>query len=90
MNHNYIAITRTLLRAGANPNGGAEMSPLVSAIQKGHDEIVKLLLANRANPHGSVNDRVSPFTVAVRKGRVHNIELLMEYNVNLEGNAFLI
>ncbi len=61
-------ITRSLLEAGADPNGSPETrrTPLDKAVGAGHVEMVRWLLEAGADPSGSPDGRQSPLRDAIR------------------------
>jgi ankyrin repeat protein len=59
-------------------------SALHLATQQGHTEIIKLLLANKADINGKNDDGETPLHVAAREGQLAAAELLLKNKAGLE------
>ncbi len=77
-------MTKSLLKAGANPNQARDngKSPLIISVEQNNIDIATLLLKAGANPNQSINDELSPLTYAVKVGYVDIAALLLKYNAN--------
>lgn len=60
-----VSATSRLLDMGADPNAGLEMSPLTTAVQHGHAQLVKLLCRARAQVNAAPVDD-TPLSCAIR------------------------
>lgn len=86
--HGREGTARTLLRLGANPNiqaiqlaRFAGQTPLAIAVQNGHENMVRLLIATKADL--SIKDdryRMTPLAWAAAKGYLKIFQLLLEMN----------
>jgi cytohesin len=70
--HGLLDFTCLLLEAWADPDGSAKGNPLLEAVEKGHADIVRVLLGAGANPNKGV-----PLAKAVRDGRADLVEMLL-------------
>lgn len=71
-----------LLRAGANPNAKAKWrngnTPLLDAVDAGHDHLVAILLQNKAAVDLPNDQGYTPLYEAATQGRVSSVKLLLE------------
>jgi ankyrin repeat protein len=80
-----VDVVRTLLRAGASPDGrGGAMTPLAAAALGGHTEVIKLLLANGAHTDTSTETGESALVLAVRMNRLAAAATLLDAGASLK------
>ncbi|KAF7555581.1 hypothetical protein G7Z17_g2090 [Cylindrodendrum hubeiense] len=90
-----LAMVRALLAAGApvDVTGKWQVwvyyyspefaSPLSAAVEAGHMDVIRLLLAHGANVDKTVNDCYSSLILAAKNGDRHIVRLLIENNANV-------
>lgn len=88
----YADIVEIVLEAGADPNistKGPIGTPLCAAAQMAHDEIVKLLLAGKAevNPHGQ--DACVPLQEASQFGNLSTVQILLAHGAEVDRRGWL-
>lgn len=80
-----VDVVRTLLRAGAAPDGrGGAMTPLAAAALGGHTEVIKLLLASGAQTDTSTETGEPALLLAVRMNRLSAAAALLEAGASLK------
>lgn len=86
-----VARVRTLLDAGANPNGGTYVpgwSLLHLAASQGHTDVARLLLERGAKPNREYHLK-TPLQTAVRHGHVGVVRVLLEHGADVSDVALL-
>lgn len=81
-----LALTRTLLTLGVDPNireSTDRATPLILAAQRGDATLVSLLLGRKANPRIAANDGTTPLIAAVSSSNSEIIRLILSRNVNV-------
>ena len=77
-----------LLKAGADPNGNPQAhgigTPLLAAAGRGHSDIVKLLLAHKADPMAVDADGGIPILAAAWGGSTETIKALLDAGVPID------
>ncbi len=89
------AIVQELLDRGAHPDraAGTGLYPLVVAVEQGSADLVRLLLAEGADPDKSEysplrGDNAKPIHLAVRDGRVDLLRILLEAGADVNATHF--
>ncbi|GAB6178795.1 hypothetical protein JCM14036_01140 [Desulfotomaculum defluvii] len=78
---NDIEIVRLFLNAGINPNAKDDLmlTPLMYASEKGHNDIIQLLLKNGAEVNAIQSTAgITPLNLAIIGGNVETIKLLLK------------
>ena len=76
-------IVKLLLDHCANPDGGASSTPLYRASQKGHLEVIELLLAKEADPTIATTDGIAPLHEAARIGHLEIAQRLVDHGADV-------
>lgn len=82
-----VNAVRTLLERGANPNnrvGSKEATALILAAQKGHDDIIQLLVSRGAEIDAQNTDGVTAVFMAALNGHLSTIRLLARQGAKLD------
>lgn len=77
-----IKMTRALLAAGANPNGGPACAPLAAAVQNDSLGVAQELLRAGASSDGRIDDETALIRAAL-SGRLPAVELLVTAGADL-------
>lgn len=90
----YKKIVRTLIKAGANVNAGADWTALTFAADRGYEGIVKLLLDSGAYIDFRMPNEYSALMAAAESGHVDIVKLLLKkgaylYTRNRDGKTSL-
>jgi ankyrin repeat protein len=73
-----VAAVKLLLAAGADPNWLGGDPPIVMAADKGHLEIVQVLLAAGVKTGARTLNRATPLHMACQKGHIRVVETLLD------------
>ena len=78
-------VKRTLVATAAGVDDPAVLTrPLRTAVERGHDAVVALLLGEGADAH-SVVGGVTPMGLACANERMSTVRLLLKYGVDFSG-----
>lgn len=83
---NDIAKAKKMISKGADVNirnPGSGVTPLGVAAERGHDEIVTMLLKAKADVHLMTYDGMTPLQIAAQFGRTTTIKMLIAANANV-------
>ncbi|XP_064395476.1 ankyrin repeat and protein kinase domain-containing protein 1-like isoform X3 [Halichondria panicea] len=79
-----VGVVLELLECGADPNQADKDVPLHWAINNGHDEIVRVLLAAKATVNTQTKSGVTPLWEASFNGHQKRMELLIDAGANVD------
>ena len=85
---NHVAVAAKLLELGAvdmdRPSRVIGGLPLVSAVRRGCDAMVKLLIDNGVNINGENEDGTTALLAAINTGNLAMVNMLLAANANVE------
>jgi len=81
----HKAVVELLLAHGANVNGGGGLNPLFEAISKDYQEVVNVLIANKADVNFANNSDSgkTPLMLAVSRNQTNMAQLLLSHGANV-------
>jgi len=82
----HYTSTERLLKAGANVDARTDykaLTPLHIAAERGHAHIVKILLAEKADPHARSRSGSTPFYRSPRGGSLEVLDMLRAHGVDV-------
>ena len=96
--HGKLSVVKVLVKMGAEINSVCsswKRTPLFDAIRSKNEEIVRLLLENKADIHHEDDDKVNPIFFAVYLDSENIVKLLLENGadqnaINRRGNTLLL
>ena len=89
-NSNDAALVKKILDSGQAPDAavsGQGLTPLLSAANYGHCDVIETLIDNGASVHKPSSDGVSPIWAASKQGHVRAVETLLRRGANAKDEA---